>query len=62
MRELTKSEQQSINGGNPWAAALLSIGSAYATGEWAGGKINAYVERTYSMSTGQAAYYTFNGK
>ncbi|MFT7219983.1 MAG: hypothetical protein ACI8Z1_001600 [Candidatus Azotimanducaceae bacterium] len=62
MRQLSKNEEQTVNGGNPRAAALLSLGSSYSAGEWAGIKLTSFVNRTFSMSTGRAAYYTFNNK
>ncbi len=60
MRELTEKELEEVSGGN--AYAILSIASAYATGEWVGNKVNSFVNSTFSMSTGEAAYYTFNSK
>ncbi|MBL6692265.1 MAG: bacteriocin [Pseudomonadales bacterium] len=60
MRELTEKELEQVSGGNPYA--ILSLASAYATGEWAGNKVNSFVNRTFSMSTGEAAYHTFNSK
>lgn len=62
MRELNETEIAAVRGGlNPWAAAL-SLASAYSTGEWVGNKVNTFVNSTFSMSTGTAAYYTFNSQ
>lgn len=60
MRELTEKELEQVSGGN--AYALLSLAGAYYTGKEIGRSINSAIKSTFSMSTGQAAYYTFNDK
>ena len=62
MRELTEKEVTQVCGGNAFLGGALALAGAYYTGKEIGGAINSQIERTFSMSTGQAAYYTFNGK
>ena len=62
MRELTKEEVKVISGGNPLAFGALQLASAALTGWEIGGAINSFTNSTFGMSTGQAAYYTFNWK
>lgn len=62
MRELTEKELEQVSGGNPLLGGVLSIVGAYYTGKEIGTAINTQIRKTFSMSPGQAAYYTFNDK
>lgn len=62
MRELNSKEMKLASGGNPLAAAFFTAVSSYGLGQEIGQAVNEYVNTRFSMSTGQAAYYTFNNK
>ena len=59
MRELNQEEIQRVNGGNP-AYAALQLVSAFQSGYQLGSAIAKSINGSFSMTTGEAAYYTFN--
>lgn len=62
MRELTHEETKTVNGGNLFVAGVLGLAGSYNGGKTIGESINRAIADTFSMSPGQAAYYTFNNK
>jgi len=61
MREFSEVEIKAVSGGNMLFAGILSIAGAYYTGRSFGNHVYTSITSSYGMSTGEAAYRTFNG-
>ena len=59
MRELTETELKQVSGGNMFLAGAISLVGAYEGGKTIGKAIVGSINNTFSMSTGEAAYYTY---
>ena len=60
MRELNEVEIKAVSGGNMLFAGFLSIAGAYCGGQMIGSQVYATITDSFGMSTGEAAYRTFN--